>query len=516
MPPSVKRAVLFGAGLAVFLFVSYSLWARWRWEQDKTVEICVDGAEIESLTNQDDGDTWRMLETLRTSGVSSVAVYWDPARPLSDLMSEWAPRIPDGLSVTLRPEPVPFSDCPKVWPAAALLPKKGPPIRNVLFPGETVMGFPDLSMVKEWLAKTDVHLPWIEFSRQRGMADLQRAFPQRIVRAHTLTEEEMPLATPPAVVGRLRRAVRERGARFLYVRLFPGLPRAQNEEFVARLTKALQSDGWKWGGAAGRYGEWPAPLFPLADGVRRLLAFVVSVGVPLWAFHRALRFRSAYGSAVAMAGAGLAAGGLVAALLSTPSFALGFHVFRGVKLALLLPLGAALFSLYRADEIRHILQEPVTVGRLVLGALVLGGVSYFVLRIGHGTVADASGMELAVRGGLENLLGVRPRFKEFLIGHPFLWLGFYLRRRQQAGGLILPQGKGAAAQALHFLFHDPRPFLLVGFIGPLSMVNTFCHAHTPLWVSLVRVCHGAWIGAGLGMFFISVLKRSEGRWQRLP
>lgn len=513
---SSRRLAIGLAGLTVALFVIHSLAARVQWERDSVVELCVDGAEVQVLTDQNDDDTWEMLENFRTAGVSSVAVYWDPTRPLSHLMAEWAPRVPEGMSLTLRPEPVPFSDWSKGWPRAARPLKEGPPVRNVLFSGESVMGYPDMTLVQEWLAQTDYHLPWVEFGRQKGMAALQRAFPERIVRAHTFTEDEMPQVRPPTVISRLRRAVRERGARFLYVRLFPGFSRAQNEAYLGDLTKTLRADHWRLGPATARYREWPLSLLSLSTRVRLLMSFVVSVILPLLALFWSLRQSSVVLPAVVMAGAGLATGLLVAAFLSTPSFALGFSVFRGVKLALLLPLGTALFSLYRGDEIRHALNENVTVGRLVLGGLVLGGVAYFVLRIGHGTVADATALELTLRGHLESLLGVRPRFKEFLIGHPFLWLGFYLRHRLKQGGIFLPAGRNALAQALHFIFHDPRPFLLVGFIGPLSMVNTFCHAHTPLGVSLLRTFHGVWMGAAMGGLLIAGIKWAEGRWQKIP
>lgn len=514
--PIQKRLALSLTGVSLALFVVYSLLARAQWERDNTVEICVDGSEIQVVTDQNDRTTWRMLDELRATGVSSVAIYWDPTRPLIDLLEEWAPRVPDGLTLTIRPEPVAFSDWSKSWPRTTRPLKRGTVIRNVLFSGETVMGYPDLTLVKKWLAETDYHLPWVEFGRQKGMVSLQQSFPERIVRAHTLLEEEMPLLGPSAVIQRLQRAVRERGARFLYVRLFPSLTRTQNEAFIAHLTQTLRDDHLHLGPAVARYGEWPSSLVPLAPKIRLFLAFGAAVTFPLMAFFWSLRQKSVALSALGLGGAGVVSGLLVAAFLSTPSFALGFTVFRGVKLALLLPLAAALFTLYRGEEIRHILNENVTVGRLVLGGFVLGGVAYFVLRTGHGTMADASSLELSLRGHLETLLGIRPRFKEFLIGHPLLWLGFYLKSHPSGQNLHLPSGRGALAQALHFIFHDPRPFLLVGFIGPLSIVNTFCHAHTPLWVSLIRTFHGIWMGAVLGGLFIAAFKWAEGRWQRIP
>jgi hypothetical protein len=204
----------------------------------------------------------------------------------------------------------------------------------------------------------------------------------------------------------------------------------------------------------------------------------------------------------------------VAVFLSTPLFTLGVEGFRGVKLALLLPLGVALFSLYRAKEIHHFLHEPINVERLLLGVFFIGGVGYMVLRSGHGTPVDAGAVELRMRGFLESVFMVRPRFKEFLIGHPLLLLGFYLRRRFPEGASPFPDRPGTWGQVLYFIFHDSRPFLLAGFLGQLSMMNTFFHAHTPLWVSALRTFHGLWLGGLLGGAGIVFIRWGQQRWAR--
>ena len=59
----------------------------------------------------------------------------------------------------------------------------------------------------------------------------------------------------------------------------------------------------------------------------------------------------------------------------------------------------------------------------------------------------------------------RPRFKD-LIGHPALLIAFTLAAR------------GYRKWAF--------PFLLVGAIGMSSMLDAFCHLHTPLVVALTR------------------------------
>ena len=247
--------------------------------------------------------------------------------------------------------------------------------------------------------------------------------------------------------------------------------------------------------------------------VRQILALLLAVGGPWLGLLAALRRWPPAESPFRMTLATLAAAMGVSALLATPDFLLGVEVFRGVKAALILPLVAAVFLLFRAKEIRHFLEEPITVGRLGFGLIALGILGVYVVRSGHDVMA-ASGLELSVRGTLESWLGVRPRFKEFLIGHPLLILGFYLRARGTS--LRLPSGHSPLAQAIHFLFHDPRPFLLAGFIGQLSILNTFCHAHTPLGVSLLRTFHGLWIGGLLGVSLIVIVRWAELRWNRFP
>jgi hypothetical protein len=110
-----------------------------------------------------------------------------------------------------------------------------------------------------------------------------------------------------------------------------------------------------------------------------------------------------------------------------------------------------------------------------------------VLRSGNDPGVGVSAGELKVRALLDQLLYTRPRFKEFLVGHPALVIGLALA--------LLRRPKIAL------------PFLLVGALGQVSMLNTFCHLHTPLLVSLLRAVLGFTIGAVLGTAACLVLVR---------
>ncbi|MGQ0645736.1 MAG: DUF5693 family protein, partial [Elusimicrobiota bacterium] len=386
--------------------------------------------------------------------------------------------------VALRPRPELFSA--SVRRLSSLPPDLRLRVRHLLFAGPWVMGWPDLTRAADWIASVPWKLPVPEFSRQSGLETLARRFPDRVVRAHSLDEDEIARLTPDAVTARFRRAVRDRGARFLYLRLFPGLGPEENTAYIRRLAWILRDDGFSPAPARARYA--PGRFMGLRQAGAWLAACFLPVLALKWVLSRrppagAGAFGGAAASVAALTVLALASALAAAALLSEPAFALGLARFRGVKAALVIPLVLAFFHLYSAAEIRRFLSKPLTMGAAVFALAAAGAAAVYVLRSGHGTALDAGGLERTLRANLESLLSVRPRFKEFAFGYPLLWLGFYLRWRAGAAA------KGRPALA------DGRAFILMGFVGPLSMVNTFCHAHAPLSVSLLRTFHGVWLGA---------------------
>ncbi len=112
------------------------------------------------------------------------------------------------------------------------------------------------------------------------------------------------------------------------------------------------------------------------------------------------------------------------------------------------------------------------VGHVLIGAFVLVIMVIYLLRTGNSVPELVSSWEIKLREGLEALLKVRPRTKEFLLGHPLMFLLLYF---------------GYAQKRL--------PLLLLGIIGQISVVNTYAHLHTPpLRISLIRTFHGLWLG----------------------
>jgi hypothetical protein len=100
------------------------------------------------------------------------------------------------------------------------------------------------------------------------------------------------------------------------------------------------------------------------------------------------------------------------------------------------------------------------------------------------------GLELKFRSLLDTLLFVRPRTKELFLGHPAMIAGIAAAlggRRNLAGILVV-----------------------IGTIGEVGALNTFCHIHTPIVISVARSV----IGAVLGIVIAVVVTWMCSRWIR--
>jgi hypothetical protein len=51
------------------------------------------------------------------------------------------------------------------------------------------------------------------------------------------------------------------------------------------------------------------------------------------------------------------------------------------------------------------------------------------------------------------------------------------------------------------------PLAIVGSIGQVSMVNSFCHLHTPLLMTVTRTFNGLWLGVLFGLLLTWLVRR---------
>ncbi|OUM99265.1 MAG: hypothetical protein BAA02_13755 [Paenibacillaceae bacterium ZCTH02-B3] len=187
---------------------------------------------------------------------------------------------------------------------------------------------------------------------------------------------------------------------------------------------------------------------------------------------------------------------LIAGLLDDIRYSLVLLQFRGVSVLHLAPVVfvAIYVFLYRPggsvrENARKLLATPVTALWLVAGAVLGAAGLYYLTRTGNSGLATE--LELQLRRMLENTFGVRPRFKEFVLGHPLLMLGIWLSLRDR-----------------RWLW-----LLIFAAIGQLSLVDTFAHIHTPLDISVIRATLGLLLGALTGLIAIAVWRAGEALWR---
>ncbi|MFF2092590.1 DUF5693 family protein [Paenibacillus sp. NPDC058174] len=183
-------------------------------------------------------------------------------------------------------------------------------------------------------------------------------------------------------------------------------------------------------------------------------------------------------------------------LLNNITYSLVLEQFRGVSLLHLAPIGlTAIYVLLYTGEapirrLRKLLSTPITVLMVVAGVAIAAAGLYYLSRTGNaGTTLP---FEKPFRAFLETTFGVRPRNKEFLLAHPLFLAGLFLALRYRAAWVLI----------------------IVASIGQLSMVDTFAHIHTPLYISIIRVFLGLGLGAIFGIILIGVWQLLEGAWRK--
>ena len=193
--------------------------------------------------------------------------------------------------------------------------------------------------------------------------------------------------------------------------------------------------------------------------------------------------------------------------LADVEYLLEINVFRGIKLTFVLPLVlVAIAFLQRFDifdgsmddskgvleQMKKILDMPIRVRTLLVLFAVLVAAVVFVARSGHTMGMPVSSLELRFRAFLEQAMYARPRSKELLIGHPAFMLAVMAWYRKWPTMLLFA-------------------LVIAAAIGQGSMVETFAHMRTPIYMSFMRGIGGIVLGAGVGALAMMAVHF----WQRL-
>ena len=392
----------------------------------------------------------------------------------------------------------------------------------------------------------------VEFAKQKGDAGISRGLGSNLVRVHSISHMEMMGMQTSDAVERFVRAARERNIRLCYIRLAGttgGKAVDKNLGFVSKISKRVQSFGFTIGSAE-PFGEMSRPehllmlmILSVAAAAVLLLSLILTIhpviryslliigvivgiglsgagekGLQLLALNTALifptlgivwfvspLFRSetsvnypiikAVGRFAAVSITTLLGALLVVGFLADRAYMVKVLQFTGIKAAHLLPIMVVAFLMVAgmpiigkplsevwADvktNLRKVASHPLFVWHALAVAAVLGIIGIALMRTGNEPGFGVSSLELSFRTLLDKILVVRPRTKEFMIGHPAMLMGI---------GLLLTRRRNWGL-----------PLVGLGILGQVSLLNTFCHIHTPLTVSLIRAINGLVLGVIIGL-----------------
>ena len=400
----------------------------------------------------------------------------------------------------------------------------------------------------------------LQFFPQDGLLDIARDMDYKSARFYTIAKEELEKLKIDDAVERWSNTDAERNIRINLLRIYekpaPGMSLLEtNMTYFAAVRDQLVAHGYKIGPAATYEHFYPSALLRavVMAGVAAAMVLYLSLVVPalkpkymygllailmvgmmapvlmghgnkirliaafasanvfpaiaiIWQLDR-IRSRQAGGNSslikIFIAGAiALFASGVVSYVgasylsgsLADTEYLLEVNIFRGVKLTFVLPLVlVAIAFLQRFDlfdgkmddtdgviaQAKKILDMPVKIKTLFIMLLVLAAGVVFVARSGHTMGMPVSGAELQFRAFLEKAMYARPRSKELMIGHPAFMLAAMAWFRKWPTMVLFA-------------------LVIVATIGMGSMVETFAHMRSPVFMSFARGIGGIVLGCGVG------------------
>lgn len=437
------------------------------------------------------------------------------------------------IPVLFRPTPSASVDGVRAADALDLLAERYEQIKCIVPAGVIMAGYPDLKPMKEVLDKHGMTIADVEFVRQVGVSRLVSMMVPNVISMHSLTRDEIISRNMSRrqIFDRMVRAAHERSIRLIIMRPYELIFGDRYTPFIADLKatkEAIEDLGYNFG-TPKPLPSWPAPLTGAAacalalvfcawsyavrfagvddgkTGLKEAALLVVAslavaaalVKVPaaariaggllggLAATEAALWALEHYNKTIRGLLIGLftvfACGLAIASFYGTTRAALRLTPFSGVKLTLLLPPLLVLLHDFRR-KVHHESVYDILVRPAVWGELVLVGVMFIaivIVALRSDNVANVPGWEMSLRNFIERALYVRPRTKEFMVGYPALIIYYYVMR------------KGLAA-------HYREALRVASCVAFASAINTFCHFHTELTLSIVRVFNGWWLGIIVG------------------
>lgn len=321
-----------------------------------------------------------------------------------------------------------------------------------------------------------------EFAKIAGDTELVESAPDLVVRLHTAQTGELDKLAPIDAIDRFGKAARERNMRILLVRPLSQAapePLASFNDFVKKITNELRKHG-QGIGEPHPYHEpglphWFFPLLGLVAApvtwwsvarfvshrswriagaialgllalacwprtgheqwalrAQEATALLASMAFPILAFLlldevlpniKGSEFGRVFLGFCVVSAISLVGGLCVAGMLNGLPFYVKAAEFQAVKLSVFLPVVViGLHYFVNLSDWKGTMSSPMTWGASGLGLCLGLALAVMLARTGNDTGAGPSGGEMVFRNLLDRFLYVRPRTKEFLIGHPILIL----------------------------------------------------------------------------------------------
>lgn len=406
--------------------------------------------------------------------------------------------------------------------------------------GDQVLGRRDsLKTTEDTLTRLNMYYATPEFSKIGGDANVVGAIPDRVIRLHSAQAAELDKLPYADAVDRYAKAARERNMRILLVRpvsFASDRPLHNFGEFIKDINEAIHKEGGEMGSAR-PFEDSNVPsvvilliavsTIPVAFFVATTLipnknaAYVVTAlyalvalasithgGRPFAALAAAIVFpiaaflvldgrngKNILVEFLIVTGISLVGGLAVAGMLNALPYFVKAEEFRGIKLAVFFPIAVVgWYFAARTIDLKKEMKSPVTWAAAFLAIFILVALAFMSTRTGNDNPAGVSDFELKIRNVLDTVLLVRPRTKSFLIGHPLLIVGI---------GLLLLQRK----KNLPKLAPWAALALTGGAIGQTDVVNTLCHIHTPVLLSLERNVIALVPGCIIGLVIWALVQR---------
>lgn len=337
---------------------------------------------------------------------------------------------------------------------------------------------------------------YFEFLKQKKIRKILTDLPKNVIKAHTIPLDELANYTDiSSITNRYLKALRERNCRFFFFNLNYDQPIDIQIANLKNIITKFYHFGFR------PSGQLPEIFTTKFTNFKTFIAMIIMMIGPListfFTLHllEYLKFSKYFIPVIGLLLLSLFTfiiSLIVSSLLTSPEYIFSLKNIHGIKLGILIPCIFLPFIIFNSSQRREVFLSNITwIGMLGYSLIIILFLIIFLKSANYGLLFP---FETKFRTILENIFFVRPRFKEFLFGHPSIMLGLWIYSRENI-------------KLKHYDFPLSSKLLIwFGIIGQISIINTFIHIHTSLITSISRAFTGLFLGIIVGIIYISVFE----------